>query len=88
MVTSCGTKTNISYGARMVYEDIRGRCQHETETGCLCMEIWPCPYHTSHDQLMNAFGISRAEQDEYRPHDMYFNRDTINKNEKIKKGDT
>jgi len=42
-----------------MYEDIRGRCQHETETGCLCMEIWPCPYHTSDEQLMKALGITK-----------------------------
>jgi hypothetical protein len=47
-----------------MYEDINGRCQHKTETGCLCMEPWPCPQHTSHDRWMNPFGISIVNKKE------------------------
>jgi hypothetical protein len=37
------------------YEDINGRCQHVTETGCLCMEPWPCPWHTPMERHLNPF---------------------------------
>jgi hypothetical protein len=42
-----------------MYDDINGRCQHETETGCLCMEPWPCPQHTPPERLLNPYGFVR-----------------------------
>ncbi len=42
---------------RNMNQDILGYCQHETETGCLCMEPWPCPYHASEKQQMDPFGL-------------------------------